>query len=196
MKYWDMIKIPKQYNAYVEQHLSNDANQQQPMQSNQIDSALMQNQPVVSAPSDIENTSLDDSQISMLTSMLLEYKEKYFSDIPLMDELQKSFAWNIPKDVFKVAERVWTLGEPDCLNPIYWFYMFCIDPCVESIAKFILIAYNAMKDDDFDKVESLADDYDEMMNDESVNDDNDDDIVSFIEMPDEENNNEGVNENE
>lgn len=195
MKYWDMVKVPNHTAICPPTSVQNCVVNDNTNTNTDINT-IIQNTTAIPAPSAFNQTSLNDDQISTLVSMLLEYKEKYFSEIPLMDELQKSFVWNLPEEVFNTAKRVWETGRPDCLNPVYWFYMFCVEPSIEAIAKFILVAYNAMKDSDFDCVESLADDYDDMNDvehdesDESIanveedEDYIDDDIVSFAEMVD------------
>lgn len=195
MKYWELINIKGQSTCCpVDIDQANDDTKVIPSVSM---SDIIQTGVATPPPPGFDETSLDDSQISLVVEMLLGFKDKYFSEIPLMDELQKSFVWNIPKDIYDVAERIWVQGRPDCLNPIYWFYMFCIDPSIESIAKFLVVAFNAMKNSDFEEVEQLADRYDDL-NDIETDDDEDsyeedDEIVPFAF---DENNEEEEDENE
>lgn len=175
MKYWDMIKV-------VGHPISCPVTPQQPYNSS--------NDPGNTVSVDVA-TSLDEYEVSKVMDMMMVFKDKYFSEIPIMGELQKSFVWNIPKELYDLSRSVWETGKADGLNPIYWFYMFCIEPSPEAIAKFIVTAYNAMKDTEFDEIEALADEYD-VLNDIDDYEVDDDDIVSFAEINDEE----GVDEDE
>lgn len=125
------------------------------------------------APVGFEDTSLNDEEIADVLSMLLEFQEKYFSDVPLTDNLSRSFMWNIPKPIYNAAKRMHDIDEPDCLNPIYWFYIMCLADPEYMMAKFLVLATNAISDEEYDRVDKLAEMYDEDNNIEQDEDDED-----------------------
>lgn len=112
-------------------------------------------------PAGFEDTSLNDEEIADVLSMLLEFQEKYFSDVPLTDNLSRSFMWNIPKPIYNAAKRMHDIDEPDCLNPIYWFYIMCLADPEYMMAKFLVLATNSISDKEYDRIDKLADMYDE-----------------------------------
>lgn len=113
------------------------------------------------APAGYEDTTLNSGEIVDVVTMLLDFQEKYFKDVPLTDTLQKNFIWNIPREVYDAANKMRALGEPDCLNPIYWMYLTCLEDPEYMIAKFIVLAVNSVTDEEFERVSELADMYDE-----------------------------------
>ena len=92
---------------------------------------------VVAAHSE-EKTNLDENEISDVLQCLLEYRDKYFSDIPLTNELDKKFMWNIPKSIYRSFKAVRNRGpEFDIVNPMLLFYIFCTEDPGEAMPKFI-----------------------------------------------------------
>ena len=121
---------------------------------------LKQNQnSVVSTNNVEEDTNLDDEEINDVLSMLLEFQDKYFTDIPLSRDLCKKFMWNIPKNVYKAAVKARNYGY-DFINPLILFYVFCVDEPDFAIGKFMHILLNAMTDEDYSVIESKASEYD------------------------------------
>lgn len=112
------------------------------------------------APVGYEDTTLNSDEIVDVVTMLLDFQKKYFKDVPLTDTLQRNFIWNIPRDVYDAAKKMKALGEPDCLNPIYWMYLTCLEDPGYMMAKFIVLAINSATDEDFERVSELADMYD------------------------------------
>ena len=126
----------------------------------QILDILKQNQnSVVSINNVEEDTNLDDEEINDVLSMLLEFQDKYFTDIPLSRDLCKKFMWNIPKNVYKAAVKARNYGY-DFINPLILFYVFCVDEPDFAIGKFMHILLNAMTDEDYSVIESKASEYD------------------------------------
>lgn len=126
----------------------------------QILDILKQNQnSVVSTNNVEEDTNLDDEEINDVLSMLLEFQDKYFTDIPLSRDLCKKFMWNIPKNVYKAAVKARNYGY-DFINPLILFYVFCVDEPDFAIGKFMHILLNAMTDEDYSVIESKASEYD------------------------------------
>ena len=114
------------------------------------------------APPGFENTELNDDQITEVLNTMLKYQDEYFSETPLNSELVQPFVWNIPKDIFKTHAHVKDHCLPDVMDPIYWFYMFCMKNPEQAIGKFIAEAFNSTSEKDFDEVTKCADEYDEM----------------------------------
>jgi ferric iron reductase protein FhuF len=112
-----------------------------------------------SAPKDFNSYSLNDDQITFVLSLLLEYQDKYFKDVPLAKALKQDFMWNIPLEVYDAAVAAVTYGYPDSLNPIFWFYIMCTEVPHDMIGMFVLKAVNSMKDEDFDAIDTHAAEY-------------------------------------
>lgn len=94
------------------------------------------------APQNIENTVLNDDEIAKVLSYLLYLQKEYFGDIPLSKELCKQFVWNIPKNVYDAFDKSLIREEPDILNPLLFFYIFCVDEPREMIEEYINIIHS------------------------------------------------------
>lgn len=112
-----------------------------------------------SAPANFDSYALNDGEISQVLTWLLNFQEKYFPNTPLSDTLHQDFMWNIPKEVYRAAYDAEVLGYPDALNPIYWFYMFCLDCPHDMIGEFIMNAINGISDEDSEVIASHAKEY-------------------------------------
>lgn len=123
---------------------------------------IIKNSEPQEAPSEYENTELNDDQIAEVLNTMLKYQDEYFSATPLNSELIQPFVWNIPKDIFNAHVYVKDHCLPDAMDPIYWFYLFCMKNPQEAMGKFIVQAINSMSDTDFEEISQDADEYDEM----------------------------------
>lgn len=112
-----------------------------------------------------ETTNLNDEEINDVLSMLLEFQDKYFDGLPLSKNLCKKFMWNIPREIYKAADKARNYGY-DFLNPLILFYAFCVDEPDFAIGKFMHVLLNAITDDDYRVIESKASDYDFSYNDD------------------------------
>lgn len=112
-----------------------------------------------SAPPNFDSYALNDGEISQVLTWLLNFQEKYFPNTPLTETLHQDFMWNIPKEVYNAAYDAEMYGYPDALNPIYWFYMFCMDSPHDMIGEFILNAINSITDEDSEVIASHAKEY-------------------------------------
>lgn len=112
-----------------------------------------------SAPANFDSYALSDGEISQVLTWLLNFQEKYFPNTPLSDTLHQDFMWNIPKEVYRAAYDAEVLGYPDALNPIYWFYMFCLDCPHDMIGEFVMNAINGISDEDSEVIASHAKEY-------------------------------------
>jgi len=164
MKYWEMIKTNRQPSLTASVDCSKQADDENMMK------IIDEMKKINSSYSD-KTTSLTEDEVSEVLSMLLNFQEKYFSEIPLSDDLSKDFVWNLPRSIYNLAIKSTMTDQIDCLNPIFWFYVMCVpDIDKETLAKYILLAFNSISDADKDKIELLSDMYDDMTTD---NDDED-----------------------
>lgn len=123
---------------------------------------IIKNSEPQEAPPEYENNELDDDQITEVLNTMLAFQDEYFSATPLNSELVEKFVWNIPKDVYKAHLYVKDHELPDAMDPIYWFYLFCMRNPQEAMGKFLVQAINSMSDTDFEEISQDADEYDEM----------------------------------
>ena len=167
MKYWDIIRVDDNKSSTLQNNkplLTADFSKM----SDNIDEVLAylkQNntcfvQVVPDATS--SNTTLTEQEVNNVMERLLEYQEKYFQDIPLPPDLDKNFVWNVPKKVYNASMKNRLLDQPDCLDPLYWYYCMLLDEPEDMLPKFILSAVNViMADDDLSTlIEEKADEYD------------------------------------
>ena len=122
---------------------------------------IIKNSEPQEAPPEYDNNELDDDQIAEVLNTMLAFQDKYFSATPLNSELVEKFVWNIPKDIYKMHLHVkdWL---PDAMDPIYWFYLFCMKNPQEAMGKFLVQAINSVSDKEFEEISQNADEYDEM----------------------------------
>lgn len=131
-------------------------------ESQNVDIAnIIKNSEPQEAPPEYDNNELDDEQIAEVLNTMLAFQDKYFSATPLNSELVEKFVWNIPKDIYKMHLHVkdWL---PDAMDPIYWFYLFCMKNPQEAMGKFLVQAINSVSDKEFEEISQNADEYDEM----------------------------------
>lgn len=188
MKFYNMIKVGDKYNTEpkaepkvqepVIQTVESPANPQQIYDDhkeeivNEISNMrqqlygdiqnLFKNYTPEEAPPGLENTELNDNEIQDVLSTLLKYQEQYFSETPLSKELVQAFVWNIPHQIYDAHKDAIDRCKPDMMDPIYWFYLFCMKNPTEAMGKYIAEAINAMEDEDYDTITKYADEYDEM----------------------------------
>ena len=117
-------------------------------------------------PEGFNDTILDDEEVNNVLSMLLDFQEKYFSETPLADTLEKKFVWNIPKSIYNMANKIWQCGLPDGMNPIYWLYGLCLDDPETMLCKFLITAVNSIPEDEYAEIEKNAALYDELPTDD------------------------------
>ena len=118
--------------------------------------------PNTTAPDSIEHSQMDDNQAGEIMSTLLKYQDEYFSDVPLSKDLIQHFVWNLPPEVYNAHIDAKDLEYPVVMDPLFWFYIFCMNNPKEAMAKFITLAFNALDDEDAGKIEEMADEYDNM----------------------------------
>lgn len=167
MKYWDIIRVDDNKSSTLQNNkplLTADFSKM----SDSIDEVLAylkQNKTgfvQVVPDSTSSTTTLTEQEVNNVMERLLEYQEKYFQDIPLPPDLDKNFVWNVPKKVYNASMKNRLLDQPDCLDPLYWYYCMLLDEPEDMLPKFILSAVNViMSDDDLSTlIEEKADEYD------------------------------------
>lgn len=98
---------------------------------------ILKNSQQVNAPKNVENTILNDDEINDIMSYLMYLQSEYFEDIPLNKDLCKTFVWNLPKEVYDAYNKSRILEIPDCLNPLFYLYIFCVKDPYSSIGLFL-----------------------------------------------------------
>lgn len=96
-------------------------------------------------PKELESTELNDDQAADVLSTLLRYQKEYFPLIPLREDMIKSFIYNIPKEVYDSHTKRELYMMPDCLDPLFWFYICCVDEPLYSIGTFLRIALELIR---------------------------------------------------
>lgn len=114
------------------------------------------------APESIEHSQMNDNQAGEIMSTLLKYQDEYFSEVPLSKDLIQPFVWNLPPEVYNAHIDAKDLEYPVVMDPLFWFYIFCMNNPKEAMAKFITLAFNALDNEDAGKIEEMADEYDNM----------------------------------
>ena len=98
--------------------------------------------------SSVKKSTLTDTEVSEVLTMLEEFNNKYFQNIPLTERFTANFLWNIPKKVYDAAIKAQVKNKPVYFNPIFWFYIMCLDEPEDMIAPFVYeVIENLNKDD-------------------------------------------------
>lgn len=169
MKYYTMIDVGS-HTAGIEPAVQTTVTPvEQPVQiPNNLDSRLdeimefIKNGNPNNAPDSIEHSQMNDNQAGEIMSTLLKYQDEYFSEVPLSKDLIQPFVWNLPPEVYNAHIDAKDLEYPVVMDPLFWFYIFCMNNPKEAMAKFITLAFNALDNEDAGKIEEMADEYDNM----------------------------------
>lgn len=169
MKYYTMIDVGS-HTAGIEPAVQTTVTPvEQPVQiPNNLDSRLdeimefIKNGNPNNAPESIEHSQMNDNQAGEIMSTLLKYQDEYFSEVPLSKDLIQPFVWNLPPEVYNAHIDAKDLEYPVVMDPLFWFYIFCMNNPKEAMAKFITLAFNALDNEDAGKIEEMADEYDNM----------------------------------
>ena len=80
--------------------------------------------------SELSEAVLSNDEANVILEKLLKYQEKYFSDIPLSDELSFNFVFNIPREVIKSSIKASEdYQDADFFDPAILLYpLFCESP--------------------------------------------------------------------
>lgn len=170
MKYYSMIDVGSHTTDITPVVQPTVTPVEQPVQiPNNLDSRLNEimefiknGNPNTTAPDSIEHSQMDDKQAGEIMSTLLEYQDEYFDAVPLSKDLIQPFVWNLPPEVYNAHIDAKDLEYPVVMDPLFWFYIFCMANPKEAMAKYITLAFNALDDSDTAVIEEKADEYDNM----------------------------------
>lgn len=122
------------------------------------------------------STLLTETEVENVLDILITLQDQIFFMTPLSPELVKAFVWNIPRGMYELAMRNYANNDIPALNPLYWFYMFCIDTSdllpeelKMTYAHVVATSIGSVTDEDFDKITELADQF-ETLNNGCIND--------------------------
>ena len=186
MKYWELINVGSKTSLPTSNNSDNEktTTEKETEKATTMDDRIrqiMDYMEELSSKNDKSNengypeTILSERESENILTTLLDFQDKYFSNIPLSEKLEGSFVWNIPKPVYKAIKTAQDYEYPDCLNPLYWFYLFCTENPSDMIGKFISLALNSISDEDLKLIEKHADEYDSVYLDNNEDDDSDED---------------------
>lgn len=124
--------------------------------------------------SSVKKSTLTDTEVSEVLTMLEEFNNKYFQNIPLTERFTANFLWNIPRKVYDAAIKAQVKNKPVYFNPIFWFYIMCLDEPEDMIAPFVYeVIENLNKDDSaLDEINKATSEYIDIY----LNNDNNDGI--------------------
>lgn len=117
------------------------------------------------------STLLTEAEVENVLDILITLQDQIFFMTPLSPELVKAFVWNIPRGMYELAMRNYANNDIPALNPLYWFYMFCIDTSdllpeelKMTYAHVVATSIGSVTDEDFDKITELADQFETLNN--------------------------------
>jgi hypothetical protein len=89
------------------------------------------------APEWMKESTLTDDECAIIESFIMDVQKLYFPDIPLSPTLSRIFIYNIPRPVVDTAMEMHAKGELETLNPLFWFFMCCVDLTPEVFCKIL-----------------------------------------------------------
>lgn len=140
---------------------------------NSIMSLLTSIKEQIKTPEGCEESStlLTEAEVENVLDILITLQDQIFFMTPLSPELVKAFVWNIPRGMYELAMRNYANNDIPALNPLYWFYMFCIDTSdllpeelKMTYAHVVATSIGSVTDEDFDKITELADQFETLNN--------------------------------
>ena len=140
---------------------------------NSIMSLLTSIKEQIKTPEGCEEASilLTEAEVENVLDILITRQDQIFFMTPLSPELVKAFVWNIPRGMYELAMRNYANNDIPALNPLYWFYMFCIDTSdllpeelKMTYAHVVATSIGSVTDEDFDKITELADQFETLNN--------------------------------
>lgn len=84
-------------------------------------------------------TQLDEDQVNDIMQYMSDIEVKYFKDIPMMENLDKEFIWNIPPYIYEDMCKACNQNLPDVLNPMFPFYIYLTPRPAEAMGTFVKI---------------------------------------------------------
>lgn len=111
-------------------------------------------------------TILNEEEVNNVLQILLQLQDNVFKNTPISQTLVKQFVWNIPREIYELSMKNYQDNSAPCMNPLYWFYVFCID--LENLsnkdrqlafANAIGTAMGSMEQNDYEALMEQADEY-------------------------------------
>ncbi len=165
MKYYDILKVGAKTSAPTSD-VNEDSQKLDELNMSVGEIKYMLNDILAQAakPSDcksVKKATLTDQEVSEILTMLEEFEQNYFKNLPLSEKFAANFFWNIPYKVYKAAVRAKQQNLPVYFNPIFWFYAICLDEPEDMIAPFVCDMVNNLNADDeaIKAIEDAANDY-------------------------------------
>lgn len=118
----------------------------------------------------------DETEVNEIVTILDDFGEKYFSDIPIGD-IPGPMLFNIPNTLLKSIRFVWERRDvyPDILNPAMMLYLLCTPDPAAAIGRYLQLIKEQM-DDNAQAIQEDAAIYLESLNEEaSFQNDSDED---------------------
>lgn len=122
-------------------------------------------------------TLLGETEVDNLLNLLMELERNVFKNTPLSRTLVKQFIWNIPLEVYELSMDNFRKNAPPCMNPMYWFYAFCIDfegmnthEKQIAFANAICTATGTMEQADYEEFMDQADEFETLIANEDLDD--------------------------
>ena len=118
----------------------------------------------------------DEAEVNEIVTILDDFGEKYFSDIPIGD-IPGPMLFNIPNTLLKSIRFVWDRRDmyPDILNPAMMLYLLCTPDPAAAIGRYLQLIKEQM-DDNAQAIQEDAATYLEFLNEEpSFQNDSDED---------------------
>lgn len=154
MKLSDVIRVGAKTSAPTpEENVNEDTQKLDELNMNVSEIKYLLNDIIVNSnsrnPKSVSKATLTDVEVSEVLTMLEEYNDLYFKNIPLTERFTANFLWNIPRKVYDAAVKAQVRRKPVYFNPIFWFYIMCLDEPEDMIAPFIYeVIDNLNKDSD------------------------------------------------
>jgi len=89
----------------------------------------------------------DETEVNEIVTILDDFGEKYFSDIPIGD-IPGPMLFNIPNTLLKSIRFVWERRDvyPDILNPAMMLYLLCTPDPAAAIGRYLQLIKKQMDD--------------------------------------------------
>lgn len=166
MKLYEVLKVGAQTSAPTSvSEVDEDAQKLDELNMNVSEIKYLLNDIITNAStsnsSSVKKSTLTDTEVSEVLTMLEEFNNKYFQNIPLTERFTANFLWNIPRKVYDAAIKAQVRNKPVYFNPIFWFYIMCLDEPEDMIAPFVYeVIENLNKDDSaLDEINKATNDY-------------------------------------
>lgn len=81
---------------------------------------------------------LTGEEVDLILDYMIHFQKTYFPNIPLKDELDKDFVFNIPRSMIDAIIRAHQENTPDILNPAIAMFPLFTDVPFESFGSYLM----------------------------------------------------------